>query len=140
MKPELDKSLVKKYPRLYRDRHGSPKDTCMCWGFECEDGWHPIIDELSATLEKEIIRLRDRGISDEYLPRASQVKQKLGRLELYIRWGRETIFDGHEVFRAAIDEARRKSLETCEKCGSPGRLREDRSYILTLCDECDTKK
>jgi formylmethanofuran dehydrogenase subunit E len=139
MKKELDKALVKKYPRLYRDRYGSRKDTCMSRGFECGDGWFGIIDELSAKLEAEIARLQADGMSEAYLPRAFQVKEKLGRLELYLRWGRETIFNGHEVFRSAIDEARKKSFVTCEDCGATGRLRDDRSYILTLCDECDTK-
>lgn len=109
-------------------------------GFECGDGWYPIIDELSAKLEAEITRLKANGMSESYLPRASQVKEKFGRLEFYIRWGRETIFDGHEVFFTAIDEARRKSVVTCEDCGAPGRRRDERSYVLTLCDACDTKK
>ena len=139
MKEILDKALVEKYPLLYRDRHVSKMITSMCWGFECGDGWNGILDELSAKLEKEIVRFRDAGMADEYLPRASQVKQKWGRLELYIRWGYNTLFDGYEVFRAAIDEARKKSLETCMKCGAPGRLRDDRYYVLTLCDACDTK-
>jgi formylmethanofuran dehydrogenase subunit E len=140
MKLELDQTLVEKYPLLYRDRQGSPRDTSMCWGFACGDGWYSILDELSAKLEAEIVRLRDAGMPGDHLPRASQVKQKFGRLELYIRWGKETLYDGHEVFRTSINEAREKSLKTCEKCGAPGRLRDERVYVLTLCDECDTKR
>ena len=46
MKDELDVALVKKYPRLFRNRYGDMRETAMCWGFECDDGWYNIIDAL----------------------------------------------------------------------------------------------
>jgi hypothetical protein len=51
MNPEKDKELCEKYPILYAQRDKSMQDTCMCWGFECGDGWARIIDELSAKIE-----------------------------------------------------------------------------------------
>ena len=34
MTGKLDKKLVKKYPKIFRDRHADMKATAMCWGFE----------------------------------------------------------------------------------------------------------
>jgi len=52
MKAELDKRLVEDFPILYRMRNGSITDTCMSWGFECDDGWYELIYELSEKLEE----------------------------------------------------------------------------------------
>jgi hypothetical protein len=51
MSPEKDNELCNKYPIIYRDRHGSMRETCMVWGFSCSDGWFNLIDEVSAKLE-----------------------------------------------------------------------------------------
>jgi hypothetical protein len=51
MSPELDKKLVKKYPKIFADRYGDMCTTCMCWGFECGDGWYWLIDALCSNLQ-----------------------------------------------------------------------------------------
>jgi hypothetical protein len=56
---ELDKKLVNNFPLLYSDRHASMQDTCMCWGFDCGDGWFDIIWDLSSKLEPLIQKLVD---------------------------------------------------------------------------------
>lgn len=33
-------------------------------------------------------------------------------------------------------QAEEQSLRICESCGAPGRLREDRPWVATLCDRC----
>jgi hypothetical protein len=50
MRDELDKKLVETYPELYANRFGDMKETLMCWGFDCGDGWYSIIDTLSCAL------------------------------------------------------------------------------------------
>lgn len=63
MNPKLEAQLVSKYPILYSQRDLSMQETCMCWGFECGDGWFKLIDELSAGLEdvnRRILRRKDR--------------------------------------------------------------------------------
>lgn len=50
MNIELDKQLCNKYPKIFRDRSKSPHETCMCWGFECGDGWYELIDTLCEAL------------------------------------------------------------------------------------------
>ncbi len=39
MRQDLDAALVRDFPNLYRDRHGDTRDTRMCDGFSCGDGW-----------------------------------------------------------------------------------------------------
>ena len=46
MKTELEKILVEKYPTLFKNYHGDPKVTCMCFGIETRDGWFNILDHL----------------------------------------------------------------------------------------------
>lgn len=37
-------------------------------------------------------------------------------------------------------EAEDRSIKICEMCGQLGGLREERMFILTLCDECNSKR
>ena len=46
MKPELDKQLCEKYPKIFRDRNASENESCMHWGLECGEGWYDVIDAL----------------------------------------------------------------------------------------------
>lgn len=129
MKELHDKYLCEKYPLLYRDRHGSPQKTLMCWGFTCGDGWFEIIEQLSAKLESEIQALKDQGTPEENLPVAVQVKEKFGGLRFYMDAATESMYK-------AIGEAEDACDRTCEECGEPGTLRTDRGWIQTLCDKC----
>jgi hypothetical protein len=52
--PELDKKLVERFPVLYQDRNSPMTQTCMCWGFDCGDGWFEIIWQLSLAIEEEL--------------------------------------------------------------------------------------
>lgn len=54
MRDELDELLVKKYPKIFRDRHGNMQNTLMCWGFEVGDGWFNIIDAMCANIQGHI--------------------------------------------------------------------------------------
>ena len=60
MKTELDEKLCKTYPKLFRDRHGDMKKTCMVWGFECGDGWYNIIDHLCWNIQSHIDHSRSQ--------------------------------------------------------------------------------
>jgi hypothetical protein len=54
MDPIKDKFLCDKYPKIFKDRHGAPTSTAMCWGFECGDGWFNIIDSLCELIQRHI--------------------------------------------------------------------------------------
>jgi hypothetical protein len=46
MRQELDDLLCQRYPTLFAERHLSPQQTAMCWGFACGDGWFALIDSF----------------------------------------------------------------------------------------------
>lgn len=115
MSPDLDRRLCEEFPSLYRDRRASMRETAMCWGFECGDGWFTILRELS-------LRLEPLGVV------AGQVKEKYGVLRFYGEG------DGGEEAERAIEEAERRSAETCEECGRPGALVARRGWYSTFCE------
>lgn len=54
MRDKLDKKLCEQYPKIFRDRTAPMTETCMCWGFECGDGWYNIINQLCACIQAHI--------------------------------------------------------------------------------------
>lgn len=139
MSPELDKQLCEKYPKIFRDRNGDMKETLMCWGFECGDGWYTILDQLCANIQWHIDqRNKTRDILLKGNPHnvpipdkvpqvvAMQVKEKFGGLRFYYN-------GGDEVVGGMIRMAKSWADNTCEVCGNPGKSR-DGGWIRTLCD------
>jgi hypothetical protein len=57
MRKELDEELCRKYPEIFRDRHGNPVKS---WMFECSDGWYGIIDSLCFNIQSYIENNRER--------------------------------------------------------------------------------
>ena len=54
MKQELDKLLCEKYPKMMVNRNKDMMETCMCWGFECGNGWYNILDQLMGNIQHHI--------------------------------------------------------------------------------------
>jgi len=54
MKPELDKLLCDKYPKIFANRYADMTTTAMCWGFDCGDGWYNILDQLCSQIQHYI--------------------------------------------------------------------------------------
>lgn len=128
MKKELDDALCRDFPNTFRDRHGDIRTTCMAWGFDCGDGWEPIIREAASKIEPILeghIRLGDSSYLDMT---SAQVKEKFGGLRWYWTSATDQIYD-------IVREAESKSFETCEECGKPGQTRPG-GWIQTLCDDC----
>jgi hypothetical protein len=124
MRLELDAALVRDFPRLYRDRHGSTYETRMCDGFAVGDGWEPLIRRLSEKLEPIA---RETGLH------ALQVKEKFGGLRFYVSTG--------GGMRSVIEAAEEESYRTCEHCGAVGSTREyGRSWLITLCNICHERE
>lgn len=131
MKRELDELLCERYPKIFKDRNAPMTETCMCWGFECGDGWFNIINQLCSNIQHHIDWKQEQkekygqgeGCSQVV---AKQVKEKFGTLRFYTSGGDDTI-DG------MIRMAESMSAVTCEECGAPGRTR-GRGWIYTACD------
>ncbi len=126
MSPELDRKLVEDFPLLFKDRHAPMAETAMCWGFECGDGWEPLIRRACEKLEPLILAMGPEKL-DKYLPRASQIKEKYGTLRFYMNG--ET-----DEMTLICSKAELESEKTCEKCGARGKIR-GRGWYYTACEE-----
>lgn len=124
------KKLINDFPLLYSGSNKPPTENLMCFGFECDDGWFNLIYKLSQKLEEEIKNIKKS--SDNSFPIAVQVKEKFGSLRFYITSGTDKMY-------SYINEAERLSIKTCEKCGKPSKIRDDRWYIKCLCGSCNEK-
>jgi hypothetical protein len=127
MQKELEQHLVEQWPTWF-NTGGDSRHTAMTRGFEHGDGWFEILWRLCVDLEPLVTEMeRAWGHQFEVL----QVKEKFGGLRFYVNCRR------NEAIRQRIGIAADESFHTCEVCGQPGTLREER-WIKTLCDEHDT--
>jgi hypothetical protein len=82
MKQELDKLLCEKYPKMMINRNKDMKETCMCWGFECGDGWYNILNLLMDNIQHHIDwKEKQRKWAIEYNEMAAQAKA--GNFDLF---------------------------------------------------------
>jgi len=160
MKKQLQEKLFNKYPKIFRQKDLPMTQTAMCWGFECNDGWHDLIDILCSLLSWDIEHNKYPEIE------ASQVKEKLGTLRFYasgiykeerssfkIRI-KEHIYNWLSYLMRKLCKERIREIEErgvqegmirfaeylsgfiCEKCGSNSNVTQTTGWITTLCDNC----
>lgn len=76
MRADLEHQLCEKYPEMMTRRHLSPQETCMCWGFECGDGWYTLIDTLMDQIQRHLnwqTEMRERVIKMNQIARDCKV-------------------------------------------------------------------
>lgn len=141
MREDLDKKLYEKYPLIFRQRTLDMRQTAMCWGICCGDGWYNILDmlcdEIQSHIDNENISRQYKKERGELPPdapdypqiEATQVKEKFGGLRFYVNH-----YD--DYVRGVISMAEAMSLRTCEHCGNPGKPDEESYWITTLCEPC----
>ena len=138
MNEKNDDYLCSTYPLLYVQRNLPMKQTCMCWGFSCGDGWFWLINKLSAKLEAVNQKIKDDSEipeEEKWYISASQVKEKFGTLRFYTS-GYPAKYE--DEIRTALSEAVQKSCRTCEDCGRRGRMT-NYGWMRTLCIKCEKK-
>ena len=82
MKQELDKLLCEKYPKMMVNRNKNMQETCMCWGFECGDGWFNILNQLMSQIQHHIDwKEKQRAGAIKYNEMAAQAKA--GNFDLF---------------------------------------------------------
>ena len=82
MKQELDKLLCERYPKMMVNRNKNMQETCMCWGFECGDGWFNILDQLMGSIQHHIDwKEKQRAGAIKYNEMATQAKS--GNFDLF---------------------------------------------------------
>ena len=126
MKKELDEYLCKVYPKIMVNRNKDMQETCMCWGFECGDGWFNILNNLMGNIQNHIDwQNREKEVVRQVT--LDQVKEKFGTLRFYYSGGDDTI-------RGMVSMAESMSSVTCEECGKPGNSTGG-GWIKTVCKE-----
>ena len=131
MKQELDQLLCEKYPKMMVNRNKNMQETCMCWGFECGDGWFNILDQLMGNIQHHIDW---KNRKEEVVAQVTldQVKEKFGTLRFYYSGGDDAI-DG------MVRMAESMSGVTCEECSAPAQTHGP-GWIRTICKPCETKR
>jgi hypothetical protein len=102
MKKELDEYLCKVYPKMMVNRNLHMTETCMCWGFECGDGWFQILNQLMGNIQHHI----------DWKERQREVVIKFNKIAEQLKAGNSAMFD--EEFKDMINleykEQRRQEL------------------------------
>ena len=83
---------------------------------ECDDGWKKLYEPLVKATEASGGKVL-------------QIKEKFGALRFYTQGNPEWLKD-------LITQIEFFSEHVCEYCGKPGKLRNDRLWLKTLCEEC----
>lgn len=157
MKEELDYYLVKRFPDFFKNRHTSPQESCMFWGFQCDDGWFHILLQSCELIENHLKNIKsqnefklkmkqkieageevhenwvkqykENGLVEKAVPQfnATQIKEKFGTLRFYYD-------NGDDFISGVISSAESMSATTCEVCGNLGQIRYG-GWVRTLCDK-----
>ncbi len=169
MRKELDEKLCATYPLLFVDRYEDMTKTAMCWGFDCGDGWYPLINALCERLyarynytksrlqhtEDGTFRYKDEAAKqwaltklqeeleqeEKDIPIVFQVKEKFGGLHFYTH-PREGCSEGtRERAQQIVFIYECISYHVCEECSiMEGVTTEGNGWIKTLCPSCRAER
>ena len=84
MRDELELALVSDFAPWFDGYFRTVHESCLARGFECGDGWEPLIRRLCGDLRK---------IGPEADFRVAQVKEKFGGLRFYCDGGTDELYD-----------------------------------------------
>jgi hypothetical protein len=139
MRQELDQLLCEKYPKMMINRNKDMKETAMCWGFECGDGWFTILDYLMSNIQHHIDW---KNRTEEVVPQVTldQVKEKFGTLRFYYT-------GGDDYIRGMVTMAESMSGVTCETCGAQAKTNWPKAenggiggWVRTICEPCEEQR
>jgi hypothetical protein len=136
MEARLDGYLVEKYPKIFINRYSSIKYSAMGFGFEHDDGWFWLLDQLCSSIQcyidnqNEYQKEESLKISQVV---ADQVKEKFGLLNFYYSGGDDTIY-------GMVRLTENMSGSICERCGTTDHVGKTISgWIYTICKNCYDK-
>jgi len=105
MKQELDKLLCEKYPKMMVNRNKDMKETCMCWGFECGDGWFNLLNQLMGNIQHHI----------DWKERQREVAIKFNRMTEQLKAGDSTLFDEEYKDLIGLDFKEKRKQELIDR-------------------------
>jgi hypothetical protein len=113
------KQMEERFPKMFQNKYG---------GFECGEGWWPILEELCSNIQHHIDW--KKGACPQVT--VAQIKEKFGGLRFYYDGGDEQI-------RGMVSMAESWAAHSCETCGAPGERRQG-GWIKTLCDTHEAER
>jgi hypothetical protein len=134
MRKELQDRLYEKYPEIFKNKDGDSKETLMCFGICCGDGWYFLINNLCKSI-KNYVEWKNRVAKPEedqcgISVVAEQVKQKYGSLRFYVN-------GGDDYVHGLIAMAESMSKNICEHTGNFGIIR---GHVRLACTSFDNAK
>jgi hypothetical protein len=120
-----EREILEKYKHFYKPDLPVTQ-SCMCFGFEINDGWLPLIEQLSYDIEQALKK-------DPCEFQVTQVKEKYGGLRFYY-------FGGNDEISKLVDKAEDESYKICEKCGSGDNVTQTKGWIVSLCKRCMSER
>jgi hypothetical protein len=121
------------------------QETCMCWGFECGNGWFNILDQLMGNIQHHIDWRNEQFTKYNHGQEIvqvtlDQVKEKFGTLRFYYTGG-DDVIDG------MVRMAESMSGVTCESCGTTAETTWPKSenggiggWVRTECKPCTVQR
>lgn len=93
MRDELDNQLCERFPKIFRDRRAPMNQTCMCWGFEHNDGWFNIVATLCANIQHHVDWTRRRRAEALWYNRALSraIRGDFGPFNKMSKWQQKRI-------------------------------------------------
>lgn len=117
--------LRETFPKLYQNPLSlESKEPFSVRGFEIDDGWFALIEEMSQALDSLNIPAEDFWIS--------QVKEKFGGLRVYVDYTSSVPESTQQQIRDIVQRAKDKADVTCELTGAPGQLCKRNGHFLTV--------
>ena len=114
------KELQNKYEFL---KPTNIKEGLMAFGFECGNGWLPLLEKLFIKMNKIVKKEKLKDF------RVIQVKEKYGGARIYCNCSTNEIED-------LIEKTEEESYKTCELCGSKNNVTQTKGWISSLCGKC----
>ena len=115
MKSEFSSKLSNRFPDIFNLNNSS-----NIFYFECHEGWFDLMFQLCEELEELAVK------ENVNLPKIAQVKEKFGKLRIYLDSGTDTMHN-------RVSEFEKISGFVCEICGGVGKQMTENSWIKTRC-------
>lgn len=126
MNQKLEKTLLKKYPKLFPNgRQVDMRESLICFGMECGDGWYWLLDQLCRALQSRV----DNTHPSPPQPVFVQIKEKFGGLRAYVS-------GGDSGAMGMVDLAEQMSYNICESCGSAKNVGCTSGWVSVRCGHC----
>ncbi|MEO9786628.1 MAG: hypothetical protein ABJF67_03340 [Aurantimonas coralicida] len=102
-------------------RERFPKMLSTAYDVSPPPGWDALVEALLKRIHDSL----DSEAREAF--RVSQIKEKYGELRVY--------HNGDDEVEAMVDEATETSRRTCQICGEPGKITNNKGWVAALCEE-----